>query len=54
LTSGAVTPNSGGLPSCSAGQRVWINMRVDTNVTGQVMTQPFDLASVVFSLQGGI
>ncbi|MBS1855909.1 MAG: hypothetical protein JST11_11135 [Acidobacteria bacterium] len=54
VTSGALTPSSGGLPSCSAGQRVWINMRVDTNVAGQAMNQPFDLASAVFSVQGGI
>jgi hypothetical protein len=54
VTTGTLTPNSGGLPACSAGQRVWINLRVDTNVTSHVMTQPFDLASAQFSLTGGI
>ena len=54
VTSGSITPNSGGLPACSASQRVWINLRVDTNVASHVMTQPFDLVSALFSVQGSI
>src|ERR1035437_6513757 len=54
VTSGSITPNSGGFPACSASQRVWINLRVDTNVASHVMTQPFDLVSALFSVQGSI
>ena len=54
VTSGSITPNGGGLPVCSAGQRVWINLRVDTNVASHVMTQPFDLVSALFRVQGSI
>jgi hypothetical protein len=54
VTTGTLTPNGGGLPPCSAGQRVWINMRVDTNVAGHVMSQPFDLISAMFSVQGSM
>jgi hypothetical protein len=54
ITTGTLTPNSGGLPSCNAGDRVWINLRADTNVAGKVMTQPLDLISALFSVQGGI
>ncbi len=53
VTAGSITPNSGGLPACSSGDRVWINLRVDTNVLGHVMTQPFELISTAFSVQGG-
>ena len=54
VRTGSITPGSGGLPACAAGDRVWINLRVDANVAGHVMTQPFDLISALFSVQGGL
>jgi len=52
VTSGALTPNSGGLPACGAGNRVWVRLIVDTNTNSA--TGPFDLTSVTFSVQGGM
>jgi hypothetical protein len=52
ITTGTLIPNSGGLPACSAGNRVWARMTVDTNTN--LLTGPFDLASVTFSVQGGM
>lgn len=54
VTAGTLTPNSGGLPACAAGQRVWINLRVDTNVSGNVMTQPLELVGATFSVTGSM
>jgi len=52
ITAGTLTPNSGGLPACAAGNRVWVRMIVDTNTNS--LTGPFDLVSVTFSVQGGM
>jgi hypothetical protein len=52
ITAGTLTPNSGGLPACAAGNRVWVRMIVDTNTNS--LTGPFDLASATFSVQGGM
>jgi hypothetical protein len=51
ITTGTLTPNSGGLPACAAGNRVWVRMIVDTNTNS--LTGPFDLVSATFSVQGG-
>jgi hypothetical protein len=52
VTAGTLTPNSGGLPACAAGNRVWVKMIVDTNTNSP--TGPFDLVSAAFSVQGGM
>jgi hypothetical protein len=52
VTTGTITPNSGGLPACAAGNRVWLRMIVNTNTNS--LTGPFDLASATFSVQGGM
>jgi hypothetical protein len=52
ITAGTLAPNSGGLPACAAGNRVWLRMIVDTNTNS--LTGPFDLASVTFSVQGAM
>jgi len=52
ITAGTLAPNSGGLPACAAGNRVWVRMIVDTNTNS--LTGPFDLVSVTFSVQGGM
>jgi hypothetical protein len=49
VTSGTLTP-----ASCAAGQQASVKLIVNTNVGGQVMTSPFDLISVTFSVQGGM
>lgn len=52
VTSGTWTPNSGSFPACTAGNRIWIKLLIDTNTN--VMTGAFDLASATFSAQGTI
>lgn len=52
ITTGSLTPNSGGLPSCAAGQRAWVKIIVDTNTN--TLTGPFDLASFTLTLTAGI
>jgi hypothetical protein len=52
ITTGTLTPNSGGLPACAAGNRVWVRIIVDTNANS--LTGPFDLASVTFTVQGAM
>jgi hypothetical protein len=52
VTTGTITPGSGPLPACAAGNRVWVRMIVDTNTNAS--TGPFDLVSVTFSVQGSI
>jgi hypothetical protein len=52
VTAGTLTPNSGGLPACAAGNRVWVKMLLDTNTNS--LTGPFDLMSATFSVQGSM
>jgi hypothetical protein len=52
VTAGTLTPNSGGLPACAAGNRVWVRMIVDTNTNS--LTGPFDLISAAFTVQGSM
>jgi hypothetical protein len=52
VTAGTLTPNSGGLPACAAGNRVWVKMLLDTNTNS--LTGPFDLMSATYSVQGSM
>lgn len=52
LTAGTWTPNSGSIPACAAGNRIWIKLVIDTNTN--LLTAAFDLASLTVSIQAGI
>jgi len=52
IASGTWTPNTGSIPACSTGQRIWIKFTADTNTNS--LTNPFDLVSATFSVQGGM
>lgn len=51
-TTGTITPNAGGLPTCAAGQRAWIRIKVDTNTNS--LTGPFNMSLFSVSVTGSI
>lgn len=48
-TSGTLTPNSGGLPTCAAGQVLWVRVKADTNTNS--LTGAFNLSRLFLSVQ---
>ena len=50
--SGRVTTTGTLAPTCAAGARAGVKLKIDTNTNG--MTQPFDLISLTLSVQGGM
>ena len=47
VTSGTLTPNSGGLPACQAGDHIWIRIKADP--TNHSMTSPWQLLNATFT-----
>jgi hypothetical protein len=53
-TSGRTTTTGTITPTCAAGSQAGVKLAINTNVASHVMTSPFDLISVTFSVQGGM